>query len=119
MKNRHNESNLQIACVRWFRCQYPKLAKILFSVPNGGTRNSREAGFLKAEGVTAGVSDLILLKPNGQYPYLCIEMKAGKNKQTQHQIEFQKSIEKAGGKYVICRSVDEFITEINQYLKGV
>jgi hypothetical protein len=32
---KHDESALQTACVRWFRFSYPKLALLLFSIPNG------------------------------------------------------------------------------------
>lgn len=46
-----------------------------FAVPNGGARNKREAGILKGEGVTAGVADMILLKPSGGFASLCIEFK--------------------------------------------
>lgn len=56
---KHHEHNLQTACVRWFRYQYPK--DIILAVPNGGSRdNKKEAARLKAEGVLAGVSDLII-----------------------------------------------------------
>lgn len=47
---RHEESHLQRQCVAWFRLQYPKLARLLFAVPNGGGRSKVEAGIMKAEG---------------------------------------------------------------------
>ena len=93
----HTESNLQQDCVRWFRLQYPKLAMLLFAVPNGGKRSRRtyvnkygslvtyspEAKAMNREGVTAGVSDLILLKPAGPFASLCIEMKTMERQQTE------------------------------------
>lgn len=60
---RHEESELQRSCVKWFRYKYSNLKPLLFAVPNGGFRNVREARIMKAEGVVAGVSDLILLLP--------------------------------------------------------
>ena len=30
---------------------------------------------------------------------------------------FQQEVEKIGYKYIVCRSVDDFITEINEYIK--
>lgn len=116
-KPKHEESRLQRICVRWFRLQYPELAKLLFSVPNGGARNKREAGILKAEGVTAGVADMILLIPSGGFASLCIEFKTDKGKQQETQKEWQKAVEKAGNKYVIVRSFDNFRNEIDTYLK--
>lgn len=117
-KPRHEESQLQRICVRWFRLQYPEFAKLLFSVPNGGARNKREAGILKAEGVTAGVADMILLIPSGGFASLCIEFKTDKGKQQETQKEWQKAVEKVGNKYVIVRSFDSFRSEVNNYLKA-
>ena len=62
-------------CVSWFRLQYPDIGKLLFAVPNGGARGRTEAAIMKAEGVTAGVTDLILLLGRGGFNALCIEMK--------------------------------------------
>ncbi len=115
---RHLESALQIVCVRWFWLQYPQLEKVLFAVPNGGKRNSREAQIMKSEGVRAGVSDLILLCPSakGEYHSLCIEMKTEKGKQTKLQKEWQEEAEKQGNKYVVVHNIDEFMEAVQDYL---
>lgn len=113
---RHNESKLQQSCITWFRYQYPELKELLFAVPNGGARNKVEAGIMKAEGVTPGVADLILLIPKQGCGSLCIEMKAGKGKQSEYQKEWQKQAEKYGNRYIMCRSLDEFIVQIRNYL---
>lgn len=54
-------------CVSWFRLKYPAIGKLLFAVPNGGARSRTEAAIMKAEGVTAGVADLILLIGRGGF----------------------------------------------------
>ena len=90
------EDRLQISCVKWFRYQYPALAQMLFAIPNGGKRQpkinaygkrySPEASKLKQMGVTAGVSDLILLYSKNGYGSLCIELKDGtKGRQSKSQ----------------------------------
>lgn len=112
---RHTESETQRFCVKWFRLQYPQLAKLLFAVPNGGARNLTEAAIMKGEGVTAGVSDMILMYPTGQYHGLCIEFKTAKGKQTQAQKEWQEIIEMRGYKYVICRTFEDFERTIKNY----
>lgn len=112
------ESNIQQSCVMWFRLQYPPLATLLFAIPNGGSRNYLEAKKMKKEGITAGVSDLILLHPNSQYHALCVEMKRKGTYQKPAQKSWQKEVEKKGYKYIVCRSIDEFIIEINKYLKS-
>lgn len=117
-KPRHEESQIQQSCVRWFRMQFPDIALLLFAVPNGGARNKREAGILKGEGVTAGVADVILLKPSGGFASLCVEFKTedkGSN-QRDTQKRWQEVAETAGNKYVICRSFDDFYREVRSYL---
>ena len=68
-----NEHQLQVTCKRWFDLQYKNLSRLLFAVPNGHLRNVRIAIKLKAEGVVAGVSDMILLVPNKHYHALLLE----------------------------------------------
>lgn len=114
---RHIESVIQQNCVSWFRLQYPQLALLLVAVPNGGARRRVEGGIMKAEGVTRGVSDLVLFYPAKHYHALCVEMKTPIGKQQPSQKIWQQKVEWAGYKYVICRSVEEFIAEINAYLR--
>ena len=113
---RHIESEIQKNCITWFRLQYRHLGKMLFAIPNGGSRNSREAAIMKAEGVTAGVADVILLVSRGGYNSLCIEFKAEKGRQTELQKQWQQEAEKNGNKYVVCRSFKDFHSIINEYL---
>lgn len=129
MDNGDVEHEIQCECVRWFRMQYPQYGKLLFAVPNGGFRNKATAGKMKAEGVLAGVSDLILLVPSGNFHALCIEMKWEKveydskgkkhvfrSYQHEEQKQWQKAVEEQGYQYSVCRSVDEFMSCINNYL---
>lgn len=128
----HAESRLQESCVTWFRLQYPKLALLLFAVPNGGKRThmtvvrngkvytySPEAAQMKKEGVTAGVADLILLKPSRGYASLCIEMKTTDKASRQREVQkvWQKAAEDAGNKYVVCRTLEDFMATVQDYLE--
>lgn len=115
-KPKDDEHRLQVACVRWFSLQYPKLRNVLFAVPNGGRRDAVTGARLKAEGATAGVADLILLKCNRFYGALCLEMKTSAGRQSNEQKQWQKDAEANGQKYVVCRSLDDFMREINTYL---
>lgn len=58
---RHIEEDMQVECVKWFGYQYPQYFVLLHHSPNGGYRNSREAGRFKAMGTRAGFPDLVLL----------------------------------------------------------
>lgn len=116
MEMKDQEHRLQCACVRWFALQYPHLRGLLFAVPNGGARDAVTGARLKAEGVVPGVADLILLHPNATYCALAIEMKTDKGRQSQSQKDWQLRLEGNGGKYVVCRSLDQFIEAITTYL---
>ena len=116
---RHNESRVQRASVRWFRLQYPELSYLLFSVPNGIYTTEVQGRIAKEEGMVAGVSDLLLLHPSGDGAFhgLCIEFKTPKGRQSDNQIRWQHEVEKAGYKYVVVRSFDDFLREIASFLK--
>lgn len=114
-----DEHKIQCACVHWFRLQYPKLSNILFAIPNGGRRDAVTGSKLKEEGATSGVADLILLKSNRFYGALCVEMKRPGGYQSASQKEWQRDAEANGAKYVVCRSLDEFIKVITDYLKDI
>lgn len=114
------EHRIQCACVRWFSLQYPQLHGRLFAVPNGGRRDATTASKLKAEGVVAGVADLILLKSNRDYGALLIEMKTLKGRQRDSQKQWQNIVCASNEyKYVVCRSFDDFQREVNDYLSKI
>lgn len=113
----HEEHEIQTGCVKWFRLQYPKYAKMLYAIPNGSYKSRAAAGMMKAEGLTAGVADLCLAVPRGCYGALYIEMKQKGNYQQANQKEWQKECEDAGNRYVVCRSIEEFMREVNAYMR--
>ena len=111
-KPRHLEESIQVARVKWFRLQYPNL--VIFAVPNGGSRNLYEAKNMKESGTLAGVADLVIVGNGGRV--LFVEMKAGKNKQEDSQVLFQNKVEKLGHKYIICRSREQFMKEVDLWV---
>ena len=121
-KQSNEESKLQQACVKWFNMQYSRYNYILFAIPNGGKRGVITASILKSEGTLAGVADFFLSVPKVTYNKettkhgLFIEMKTKDGRQSESQKEFQKKVELVGYQYTICRSVEEFIKTINDYL---
>ena len=48
----------QVRLVSWFRRQYPDTR--ILAIPNGGLRSASAGASLKAEGVSAGVPDLVV-----------------------------------------------------------
>jgi len=112
---KHNESKLQQECVLWFRAQFPHYKKLLFAIPNGGKRNIVTASILKAEGALAGVADLMLAMPRGEYHGLFIEMKHGKNDLSESQEDFKRAVMKHGYRHITCRTFNEFMAGVLGY----
>lgn len=94
---------------------YPEL-KLLFHVPNGGSRNKLEAANLKRQGVKKGVPDLCLPVPRGKYHGLYIEMKAKKNKPTKDQEDWLDALDKQGYKTAVCWGWEAASRVITEYL---
>ena len=118
------EDRLQIACVQLFRYQHPDV--LMIHVKNGGSlKSAAEGAKFKRMGVVAGVADLLILRAyykqrfmDRDYHGLFVELKNGNTgRQSPKQKEFQAKVEREGYKYAICRSVDEFMDAVNDYLK--
>lgn len=99
-----NEHQIQAQIVAYFNATYPNHRKCLFHVQQKAS-NALEGARFKTLGVTAGVSDLILIAPNQVY---FIELKDDKGKQSDHQKAFQQQAESLGHNYRIIRSLSEF-----------
>lgn len=71
------ESDIQQACIRWFKRNYPQLAEegMLFHIANEGIRLGGMGARTKREGVVKGVADLCLSIPMHGSGALYIEMK--------------------------------------------
>ncbi len=110
-----HEDRLQSQCVRWFRLQYPN--HVLFAIPNGGNRNAVTGAVLKKTGTLAGVADLFLMRAAQGNHGMFIEMKVGKNTLTDTQRKFKDKAHGAGYAYAVCRTLDEFMETINEYLQ--
>lgn len=77
----HPEHAEQVSLIKWWALSCKRFGipeHLLFAIPNGGKRDVISAKLLKDEGVRAGVPDLLLAVPKGQYHGLFIEMKKSK-----------------------------------------
>lgn len=118
-KSTASEHDLQVACVNWFRLSYREYADLLIAIPNGGYRAKSTARYMKAEGQKAGVPDLFLAVPRGEYHGLWIEMKNGKaGRVSDNQTEMMTLLNAQGYLCKICRSFDDFESVIDEYLCG-
>lgn len=113
-----SEATEQERLISWTQYQYSKYPelKLLFHIPNGGSRNTLEAANLKRQGVKAGVPDLCLPVARQNYHGLYIEMKWGKNKTTENQKWWLQALQEQGYKTAVCYGADEAIKVIRDYL---
>lgn len=116
-RSTNEEHRLQCSEMSYMKAAHPDLVRVCFAVPNGQKRTDVQTAWLHNEGLINGVSDIVFLKPNKFYPYLCLENKTAKGIQSLEQKLFQEAVERQGGKYVIIRSLDEFVKTIEDYLK--
>jgi len=114
----YEEHKIQKGFIEWFQYQYPQYAPFLFAIPNGGKRSKVEAKKFKAEGVRKGIPDLFLSVPAGVCHGLYIETKTPKGSTTKEQKFYLEEFFKKGYRTAVCRSLDEFMDEVNRYLKG-
>lgn len=118
-KRQNREHQEQRALIEWARLNEriePRL-KLLFAIPNGRKRTKAEAGMLKAEGVKAGVPDLMLpTKGSWNEHGLFIEMKADDGKLSKAQGEFAVMVEGEGYAWNLCTSWVKAATIICEYL---
>jgi hypothetical protein len=82
-----------------------KVPHVIFSVPNGGLRNKREALKLKSTGLVAGVSDLIIVTDK---EVLFVEVKTSTGRQSDNQKDFERKVKELGYRYLIVRSLNDF-----------
>lgn len=118
--NPTTEAQHQINVIRWTqinRDHYPELA-LLFHIPNGGSRDVREAKHMKEQGVKPGVPDLCLPVPRGRYHGLYIEMKTPKGKTSADQTWWMKALGFQGYCAVVCHGWKEAVHVLTLYLEG-
>ena len=127
----NREHELQSAAVLWFRYQYSPFQKLLFAIPNGGKRPKKEytnragqvkryspeAQRLKKEGVVEGVLDLFLSVPRGRYHGVYLETKTEKGTLSDEQEVFIHEVQNQGYKVVVYRTIEQFMSAINDYMK--
>ena len=120
MKSREHEA--QAAVIRWAKSMEavdPRL-RLLFAIPNAAKRSPGLAASMKAEGLKAGVPDLML--PIGfhdaerLYYGLFIEMKIRPNRVTEDQQKWINDLRAVGYRVEVCWSEFEAIQCIKGYL---
>lgn len=109
------EDLLHIACCAYLDLQYPKL---LYTHPaNEGKRSKFEQYKAKKLRMKSGVPDLLIFDSGkwNNWNGFAIEFKTGNNTSSEKQIFWQKELNNNNWYYMVIRSVDEFIKEIDYH----
>lgn len=115
MKSEHSE---QVVVVNRIRHFYPEV--LVFAIPNGGFREKKEAGRLKAEGVLSGIPDLLVATSRAGYHGLFIEMKRLTGGSVSAiQKERIAKLRQEGYKVEVCKGAEAAWEVVQNYLQSV
>lgn len=118
------EDRIQAECVTWYTnnhclAHYNPRCMVL-SIPNGGSRDVREAMTMKSTGLLPGASDLIVIHQTGKHvTLLWMECKTDTGRQSKAQVDFKSRIEALGYRYVVFRSLEQFKAIIHEFNTAV
>jgi hypothetical protein len=114
------EGQEQAALMRELELRYPAVFELIYHVPNGGHRVKAVAGKLKAQGVKAGIPDLVLTMARGGFFGLYIEFKATPPNDaaiSPSQHERIRKLNEQGYLAVVCRGHFDTVEQIRAYLR--
>ena len=116
-----SESVEQSRLFQWARMQqgrWPEL-KLLYHIPNGGSRHRLEAIHLKQQGVRAGVPDLCLPVARDGCHGLYVEMKRLKGgRVSPEQVAWMEALQAEGYMVAVCQGWEMASDVIVNYLRG-
>jgi hypothetical protein len=125
-RRRSPEAAIQRAVIEHLRLR-AKPDVLWLHVPNGGSRDIREAANLKRMGALAGASDLLLFRP-GACPHcnsarlegFALELKAPGGRPSEPQLDFMARFNDAGGHTCIAEGLNQALAALEswQLLRG-
>lgn len=92
---------------------YPQIRGLLFSVPNGGSRNQIEAMKFKATGLTPGIPDMILLWEGKVYGF---EFKTAQGRLSDAQERIHTIWFGAGCPVYVLRSAQDALIQLQKII---
>lgn len=100
-----SEDQLQAYIYKKFHNVFTDFRKQLFSVPNGGKRDKREANKLKATGLVSGIPDLVFF---AEETLIFFELKTGSGSLSPNQLILKLIINNNNIPYFLVRTPDQF-----------
>lgn len=85
---------------------------VVAHIPNGGSRDAREASNLKIQGVLAGIPDLIIILPCGETAW--VEMKARDGRVSGSQTSLHSHFTQLGHEVITAYSAEEALAALRK-----
>ena len=115
------EAEEQVTLFQWaeiYSNKWPEL-KLMFHIPNGGSRNVIEAHSLRLQGVKPGIPDICLPVAKSGYNGLYVELKRKVGGRVSEEQEKMIESLKVQGYFVeVCKGWEEAAKMIEKYLEG-
>lgn len=105
---RSSERSVQRAVIAYLAAAVPGC--VVAHVPNGGSRDAREAVNLRNDGVRAGFPDLVLCLPGGVTALW--EIKSPSGRASMSQVAIHAALRGLGHQVSVIRSVDDAAREL-------
>lgn len=112
----HPEQILQVNLMAWIEHNHPEERKSILHIANERRTSMQQGKLLKRMGVMAGVADLFIALPRGQWAGLWLELKEGKGKPSQAQKEFLSRMTVNGYFCACVTGLEAAQAVIKQYL---
>ena len=113
------EAQEQTAVFNWaavMERRWPEL-RLIHHIPNGGSRNAREAHNLRMQGVKPGIPDIFLPVARGGWHGLYIEMKRRNGgRLSDEQAAMLEALREQGYCAWVCKGANDAIDLITEYL---
>jgi hypothetical protein len=106
------QARLVAALRRCWHLLPDEMRPVVAHIPNGGSRDAREAGNLKIQGVLAGIPDLIIILPCGESAW--IEMKARDGRVSLSQTDLHSHFNKLGHEVITAYSAEEALAALRK-----
>ena len=112
------EQELQFECAKWLKkaLHVRGLPQVFYHVANEGQHKAYYRAKMKAQGVLAGVPDIVLPLRSGEYPGLYLELKAGAGSPSKEQKIFLEAVAKEGYLALVVNDFDTFRECLTSYL---
>lgn len=103
--------------VRLHENKFPQL-KLLFAVPNAAKRSMAIAAMMKAEGLRAGVPDIMFPWANNTHNGLAIEFKSHTGRLSDEQKDYLALLDQHHWKTCVLRDAEQAWIEVFNYLRN-